>query len=105
MGTESIEVGDGVGDDGAIAAIAGFRDDPALLEQCFVGEVLRKKVGGERAVSLAETMGEKQDALVPVDRTGEGELRAIDLAGFERDGGRGEKPGAECAKLDDKRSE
>jgi hypothetical protein len=46
--TQIVEVGDRVGDDDAVAAVAGLRDDPALLDEPQVSCALRKQVSHER---------------------------------------------------------
>ena len=91
MVAERVEIGDGVGDDGAVAAVAGLGDDPALVEEGAVGKVLREEVGDERAVGVAQAVGEEEQAAVPESGAREGELGAGDLPGFEGDGRGGGK--------------
>ena len=88
---ERVEIGDGVGDDGAVASVAGLGDDPAFVEEGAISEMLREEVGDERAVGVAQAVGEEEDAGVPVSGAREGELGAIDFTGFERDGRDGGK--------------
>ena len=87
VGAERIEVGDGIGDDDAVATVAGCSDDPAFAEQGFVGEVLGEKIGDERALGVAEAVREEQQLTVPMRGEGDGEFRAGDLALFDLGGG------------------
>ncbi len=89
MGAKGIEVGDGVGDDDAVATVAGFRDHPAFIEEGPVGEVLGKEIGEQGAVFSAVAVGEEEHAVVPELRVGDGKRRAADRAGFQRDRRRG----------------
>ncbi len=84
---KGVEIGDGVGNDGAVAAVAGFRDDPAFVEEGLVGEVGGGEIGDERPAGFAEAMGKEQEAGVPVRGAGEGEFCPRDFAGLEGDGG------------------
>ncbi len=100
VSAKGVEVGEAVGDDEAVAAVAGLGDDPAFSEERLGGELLGEEIGDERGFGVAVAVGDEEELAVPLGGSrgmGDREFGTADLAGFERGfGGGGELSGANC---------
>lgn len=86
VGAEGVEVGEAIGDDEAVAAVAGLGDDPTFVEEGLGGELLGEEIGDEGSLGVAVAVRDEEELAVPLagrGGTGEGEFGAVDLAGFE----------------------
>ena len=80
---EVFQVGDGVADDHAVAAIARGGDHPAPIEKGAAGQVVGIEVGDQGRFHIAKSVGEKQHGAIPLSGPGDHEFRPLDFAGVE----------------------